>query len=132
MVDAISLYNEIRELYPLVKDTDGTQAYELMQKANTLRAMLDESSIEAEKVTIVAKNNIDIVKSKLSIKADPKNSTNGNRWATSNDEYKLAIDQYANAKATADLYERQIEFLKNVSFQMFSVWDNCRKVRERY
>lgn len=132
MSDTISLYNEIRELYPLVKDTDGLQAYELMQKANVLRSMIDEYAVQQDKIATFAKNNVDIVKSQLSIKYDIKNSTNGNRRAIADEEYKKVVADYAEVKATADLYERQIEFLKNVSFQMFSVWDNCKKVRERY
>lgn len=132
MKDTLSLFDEIREMYPLVKDTDATQAYNLMQKANLLRATLDEFAVECDKAAIVAKNNIDVVKSHLSYQFDPKNSTNGNRRAMCCDSYKDVVEAYADAKSKADLYARQIEFLKNVSFQMFAVWDNCRKVGERY
>lgn len=127
-----SFYKEIIELYPLVQDTDATQAYQLMQKANVLRATLDEMFINADKKMVVAKNHIDVIKSRESLKADPKNSTNGNRHALCSDAYKEAVNIYADAKSLADLYSRQIEFLKNVSFQMFSVWDNCKKVGERF
>lgn len=131
-MDVLNEYKEVQAMYPLVKDTDGTQAYQLMQKANSLRATLDEYCVQRQKAVNMAKSYIDIVKARQSIEADPRNSANGNRYAMASDEYKDAVKDYAEVKSNADMYERQIEFLKNVAFQMFSVWDNCKKVGERY
>lgn len=132
MLEIIDEYKKVRELYPKIKDTDGALAYKLMQKSNVLRSYFDEKFVESEKILLIYKNEIDIVKSRLSISYDPKNSTNGNRKATADEEYKEAIENYAKQKEVSEMLERQIEFLKNISFQMFSVWDNCKKNGERY
>ena len=131
-MDIINEYVEIRKLYPLIKDTDAVQAYNLMQKSNVLKSYLDEQFVEANKEMLLLKNNIEIVKSRLSISGDAKNTTNGNRIAMASNEYEKSIFDYANKKQYCDLLERQVDFLKNVSFQMFSIWDSCKRRNERY
>ena len=131
-MEIIEEYQEIRQLYPLIKDTDASQAFNLMQKSNVLKSYLDEQAVDANKVVTIMKNEIDIVKSKESLIGDPKNSTNGNRKAMASDSYHDAIEEYAKAKSFSDLLERQIDFLKNVSYQTYTIWDNCKKKGERY
>ena len=120
-------YDQLIEDYKVLTDENINLAYDIMQRATAIKDSIGENLANAHKVETDRKHMVEVVKSKLSIKSDAKNSTNGNRQAMACDEYYDAVCEWTKARKHYEYLTVMMEVVSDIRYQAFGIWSRANK-----
>lgn len=123
----IKEYKELLNDYKSLSDNNPTLAYELMQRATSLKDYIGEELAWAHKIETHSKYMLESLKSSLSIAADAKNSTNGNRIATADDKYIEMVHRWTLSRKNYERLSNMYDVISDIRFQCYTIWNDANK-----
>jgi hypothetical protein len=125
-------YFKILDDYRNLNDTAIVLAFSIMKRATDLEGYYSELVHDYTEILGNLEVDQSALKARLSIDANQKDATNGNRYAVKDTEYIDLSYKVNQAKKVVGHFAMQEKKLHSIAFQCYSVWDNANRKTSRW
>lgn len=120
-------YLDLKASYESWEDSDINGAFRLSVDSNSLESYYGCQLAEYEKLKLELKKQAESVEAHVSLEADPKSPTNGNRKAKADQRTTDAYGEYCQAVEFTGKLEAIVRFLGNVHWQTKEVYQQMNR-----